>query len=47
MAREFEITESQTIELTLYIKTNSVGQYRILRDGDVVEESNEVYPEGE
>ena len=47
VAREFEITESQTIELTLYIKTNSVGQYRILRDGDVVEESNEVYPEGE
>ena len=45
VAREFEITESQTIKITLYIPSNGTGQYRVLRDGEVVEESNEVYPQ--
>lgn len=44
LAREFEITESQNIQITLYIPTNGTGQYRVIRDGDIVEESNEVYP---
>lgn len=45
LAEEFEIRESRTIEITLYISSNGTGQYRILRDGDVVEESNAVYPD--
>ncbi|MGX7092666.1 Stk1 family PASTA domain-containing Ser/Thr kinase [Hutsoniella sourekii] len=45
LAREFEITESQPIQLSLYIPSNSVGQYRITRDGDVIAESNQVYPQ--
>lgn len=45
LAREFEITESETIQITLYIPSNGVGQYRVLRDGDVIEESNSVYPD--
>lgn len=44
LAREFEITESRTIEITLYISSNGTGQYRVLRDGEVIEESNSVYP---
>lgn len=45
VAEEFEITESQLIELTLYISSNGTGQYRILRDGEVYEESNNVIPQ--
>lgn len=44
VAEEFEITQSQNLEITLYIKTNSVGQYRIVRDGQVIEERNDVQP---
>lgn len=45
VARDFEITESQTIQLTLYIPSDGKGQYRITRDGEVYEESNQVYPQ--
>lgn len=45
VAEEFEITESQLIELTLYISSNGTGQYRILRNGEVYEESNNVIPQ--
>lgn len=45
VAEEFEITESQLIELTLYISSNGAGQYRILRNGEVYEESNNVIPQ--
>lgn len=45
LAREFEITESTTIQITLYVPTNGKGQYRVLQDGEVVEESPNVYPE--
>ncbi|WP_241152361.1 Stk1 family PASTA domain-containing Ser/Thr kinase [Vaginisenegalia massiliensis] len=44
VADEFEITESRTVQLMLYIPTDGVGQYRILRDGEIIAESNEVYP---
>ncbi len=44
IAREFEITESQMIQITLYIPENGTGQYRILRDNEVIEENNAVYP---
>ncbi|MBG9979798.1 Stk1 family PASTA domain-containing Ser/Thr kinase [Facklamia sp. DSM 111018] len=44
VAREFEITESEELQLTLYIPTDGTGQYRILRDGEVIAESSEVYP---
>ena len=44
VAREFEITESQTIQITLFIPSNGTGQYRVIRDGDIIEESNAVYP---
>ena len=44
VAREFEITESQMIQITLYIPKNGTGQYRILRDDEVIEENNAVYP---
>ncbi|MBS4456811.1 Stk1 family PASTA domain-containing Ser/Thr kinase [Tuanshanicoccus lijuaniae] len=43
--RTFEITEDTPIQLLLYIANNGVGQYRIVRDGEVYLESNEVYPE--
>ncbi|XJS09744.1 Stk1 family PASTA domain-containing Ser/Thr kinase [Aerococcaceae bacterium WGS1372] len=45
LAEEFEIRESQTIGLTLYISSNGTGQYRIIRDGEVYEESNNVVPQ--
>lgn len=45
IAEEFKITESQTIELTLYVSSNAVGQYRIIRDGELYEESNSVVPQ--
>ena len=45
VARNFKITESQTIQLTLYIPSDGKGQYRIMRDGEVYEESNQVYPQ--
>lgn len=45
IAEEFEITQSEDIQITLYIPSNGTGQYRILRDGEVVEESNSVFPE--
>lgn len=45
VAEEFEITESQTILIDLFIPSNALGQYRVLRDGSVVAESNEVYPQ--
>lgn len=45
VARDFEITESQTIQLTLYIPSDGKGQYRIVRDGEVYEESNQVSPQ--
>lgn len=44
LARTFEITETTPISLLLYISQNGVGQYRILRDGEVYLESNAVYP---
>ena len=31
-------------EILLYIKEGGVGQYRVMRDGEVIAESNEVYP---
>ncbi|MBR7927350.1 Stk1 family PASTA domain-containing Ser/Thr kinase [Aerococcaceae bacterium zg-ZUI334] len=43
--RSFEITEDVPIQLLLYIANNGVGQYRIVRDGEVFLESNSVYPE--
>lgn len=45
VAREFEISESTTIQISLYVPTNGTGQYRVIRDGDIVEESPNVYPE--
>ena len=45
VAEKFEIKESKEIQITLYIPSNGVGQYRIMRDGDVVDESPEVYPQ--
>ncbi|AXY25593.1 serine/threonine protein kinase [Suicoccus acidiformans] len=42
VAEEFEITESTTRTLTLNIPENGSGQYRVLRDGEVIAESNEV-----
>lgn len=42
--RTFEITETTTIQLKLFISTDGVGQYRIIRDGELFEESNEVSP---
>lgn len=44
VAEEFEISESRSFRITLYIARGSTGQYRVVRDGDVVEESNQVYP---
>ncbi|MBG9982254.1 Stk1 family PASTA domain-containing Ser/Thr kinase [Aerococcaceae bacterium DSM 111020] len=44
VAEEFEITESQTVRIQLYIPSNAIGQYRVLNNGEVVAESNEVYP---
>lgn len=44
LARTFEITETTPISLLLYISQNGVGQYRVLRDGEVYLESNAVYP---
>ena len=43
--RSFEITETTTVQLKFFIKSDGVGQYRILRDGEVYMESNAVYPE--
>lgn len=45
VAEEFEITESVNRPIRLSIPINGVGQYRILRDGEVIAESNQVYPE--
>lgn len=45
VAREIEISESQEIQIVLYIPEGGRGQYRVLRDGEVVAESAEVYPE--
>ena len=44
LAQEFEISESRSIEILLYIMEGGVGQYRVMRDGEVIAESNEVYP---
>ena len=44
VAKEFEITQSQELEITLYIPDDGYGQYRIVRDGEVIEESSSVYP---
>ena len=44
VAKEFEITQSQELEITLYIPDDGYGQYRIVRDGEVIEESSNVYP---
>lgn len=44
VAREFQITESTEITITLFILENGTGQYRVIRDGEVIEESNTVYP---
>lgn len=47
VAFEEQIMESKDITIRLYILENSVGQYRVLRNGEVIAESNEVYPSGE
>lgn len=44
IAFEEQITESKDITIRLYILENGVGQYRVLRNGEVIAESNEVYP---
>lgn len=45
LLKSFEITETTQIQLKFFILNNAVGQYRILRDGEVYLESNSVYPE--
>ena len=45
VAKEFEIKESQTLRIELFIPSNAVGQYRVLNNGEVVAESNEVFPQ--
>lgn len=45
LSKSFEITENTQIQLKFYILNNAYGQYRILRDGELYLESNEVYPE--
>lgn len=44
IAYETTITKSSEILLTLYIPTNGTGQYRVLRDGEIVSENYSVYP---
>lgn len=44
VARTFEITQYEVIDISFYLEENSIGQYRVMRDGEVVAESNEVYP---
>ena len=45
LAQEYEITESQELTLTFEINEGGKGQYRILRDGEVIAESSAVYPD--
>ncbi|MGF3066360.1 Stk1 family PASTA domain-containing Ser/Thr kinase [Facklamia sp. P12945] len=44
VAREIEITESREIQIVLYIPEGGSGQYRVLRDGEIVAQSSAVYP---
>lgn len=44
VARTLEITQYEIIDISFYLEENSIGQFRIMRDGEVVAESNEVYP---
>lgn len=44
IAYETTITKSSEIMLSLFIPTNGTGQYRVLRDGDIVSENYSVSP---
>lgn len=44
LAEEFDIKESRTIRIILYIPSNGTGSYRVLRDGEVLDESHDVKP---
>lgn len=44
VAREIEITQSQEIQILLYIPSNGIGQYRVMRDNEIIDESSEVSP---
>ncbi|MGX7348785.1 Stk1 family PASTA domain-containing Ser/Thr kinase [Dolosicoccus paucivorans] len=45
IAEEFEIKESRTIQIFMYIKEHGTGQYRVTRDDEVIAENGQVYPQ--
>ncbi|MDO4432777.1 MAG: Stk1 family PASTA domain-containing Ser/Thr kinase [Aerococcaceae bacterium] len=45
VVQEFTITEAKEIKLILYIPSNGVGQYRIIQNGEVIDENNAVSPD--
>lgn len=44
VAQEFEITKSRTIKIVMYLLEDGRGQYRVVRDGEIIDENDEITP---